>query len=70
MCIYCDEPRADMNRRVDSGINLLGSMRISCLDYSANRIVAVVLGGDPTMIVSERISFCPFCGRKLQGEDE
>jgi hypothetical protein len=68
MCICRDEPRVDMNRRVDTHINLLGSMHISDSGYTANRIIATVWGGEPTVIVSERISYCPFCVRKLGKE--
>ena len=32
------------------------------------RIVAVSFDSEPTYMESERISYCPFCGRLLRGE--
>lgn len=68
MCVYCEEPRNDMHAQADRSISNCGSMRISETRVGMYRIIVNGWAGDVLYMESERISYCPFCGRTLRGE--
>lgn len=70
MCVYCEGPRNDMHIQADRFWHSNKSMRIKETMPSMFRIAAVFGDDEPGYMESERISYCPFCGRLLRGEDE
>lgn len=70
MCVYCEEPRNDMHIQADRFWHSNKSMRIKETMPGMFRIAAVFGDDEPGYMESERISYCPFCGRLLRGEGE
>lgn len=68
MCVYCEKPRCEMHMQADRRLHNHGSMFIKETVRGMFRIVAVSIDGEPTYMESERISYCPFCGRLMRGE--
>lgn len=70
MCVYCEGPCNDMHIQADRFWHSNKSMRIKETMPGMFRIAAVFGDDEPGYMESERISYCPFCGRLLRGEDE
>lgn len=68
MCVYCEEPRNGMHIQADRFWHSDKSMSIKETMPGMFRIVAVFAEDEPSYMESERISYCPFCGRLLRGE--
>lgn len=70
MCVYCEKPRNDMSLQADRFFHKDKSMRIKETAPGIFRIAAVFGEDEPSYMESERISYCPFCGRLLRSGDE
>lgn len=67
MCKYCEDFKKvfDFDKRLSASENICGSKYEYCTIVKDEERHYIELGGSSETL-SEEISFCPFCGRKLK----